>query len=200
MRWISEDSSPTSSWLRPPAGSSRSSRRGFETSARAIATRFSVLNGSPAAIVPAYGDRLEVLERLCRAPVRAALGEGPRPRVNADQDVLQHGHVLEEDDVLERPGDPEARDTMGPHAQQIAAVEEDSTPLSAVEARHDVEQCRLAGTVRTDQTADLAFAELERDLFERNDSAEPPCDVLDRKKRHWRRDDMTVQTASAFRR
>ena len=41
-------SSPTSSWLSPPAGSSSSRSRGSATSARASSTRLSVPNGSPA--------------------------------------------------------------------------------------------------------------------------------------------------------
>ena len=42
-------SSPTSSWFSPPAGSSSSSSRGPEASARASSIRFRVPNGSPAA-------------------------------------------------------------------------------------------------------------------------------------------------------
>ena len=40
---------PTSSWFRPPAGSSSSSSLGLPASARASSTRFSVPNGRPAA-------------------------------------------------------------------------------------------------------------------------------------------------------
>ena len=48
-RRIKPWSSSTSSWLSPLAGSSSSSRRGFEASARASSTRFSVPKGRPVA-------------------------------------------------------------------------------------------------------------------------------------------------------
>src|SRR5581483_9401418 len=47
--WMKAPSAPTSSWFRPPAGSSSRRRRGSATSARASSTRFSVPNGSPLA-------------------------------------------------------------------------------------------------------------------------------------------------------
>jgi hypothetical protein len=66
MVLMSVPSTPTSSWLRPPAGSSTSRSRGCPASARASSTRLSVPNGRPAAGLPRHLVELEEVEQRHR--------------------------------------------------------------------------------------------------------------------------------------
>ena len=110
--WMKWPSSETSSWLSPPAGSSSRSSLGAATRARASSTRFSVPKGRPAtgrsAIVPARRTRAR---RAPPPPCAAA-------NVGADEDVVEHGHRLEQLDVLEGPGDPAPDDPVHRRLQQ----------------------------------------------------------------------------------
>ena len=120
--------------------------------------------------------------------------------MRADEQVLEHGHVLEEHDVLEGARDSESHDPVRRRSSQVLAVEEDAAAVRAIEPRDQIEERRLSGAVRPDQPDDLSLLQRKRDVGEGDDAAEPPRDVLDRKKRHRRRDDMTARTANAFRR
>ncbi len=100
--------------------------------------------------------------------------------MGADEDVLEHGHLLEQRDVLERPRDPEADDLVRPNLRQILSLEDDASLVRPVQACDQVEERCLAGAVRADQPADLASVERERHVCQRNDSPETPRDVLDR--------------------
>ena len=53
--------------------------------------------------------------------------------------------------------------------------------LRMIEAVDAVEHRRLAGAVRADDGADLAFADVERDAGERSDPAEGERDIIDRR-------------------
>ena len=120
--------------------------------------------------------------------------------MRADEHVFEHGHVVEEDDVLEGARDPQPRDRVRTRSSQVLALEENAAGVGAVEPRDEIEERRLPGPVRSDQPDDLALLQLEGDVGESDDPAEPPCDVFNREKRHRTRDDMTVRSASAFRR
>ena len=78
----------------------------------------------------------EQLARAARAPGASSAHDGGRPEdraghrgaeaaVLADQDVVEHGHVLEEPDRLERARDPAPDDGVGPEPDEAAPVEED---------------------------------------------------------------------------
>ena len=73
--WMKRPSSPTSSWLSPPAGSSSRSSFGPATSARASSTRLSVPNGRPATGRPASSARPTYSSASCAcasvSPLRA---------------------------------------------------------------------------------------------------------------------------------
>ena len=174
---IRSPSSSTSSWLSPPAGSSRSSRRGPAASARASSTRFRV---------PYESSRRRAGGRAARGRrSRAARGRSrPRRACAADEHVLEHGHRAEQLDVLERARDPAPDDPVRRRAQQALAVEDDLALVRLVQPRDQVEERRLAGAVRADQADDLALADVERDVVDRDDPAEPPRHVLDREQGH----------------
>ena len=73
MSRISAPSAPTSSWLRPPAGSSSSSSFGSAASARASSTRFCVPKGKAATGVSAHRVEAEQCDQLARRSVGRAL-------------------------------------------------------------------------------------------------------------------------------
>ena len=103
-------SSATSSWLRPPAGSSsRSSRRLGDEGAREL----------DALQRPERQARTRPLGQLLEADVAEHLeGAGPaasgrgtgRARMRPDEDVVENGHRAEQLDVLERARDASTRD------------------------------------------------------------------------------------------
>jgi len=165
------------------------------TSARASSMRLSVPKGSPPEVA-----ELEVLEHHQSLFAAAPLREGAHLRVGPDEQVFEHRHVLEEHDVLEGARDSQSHDPVRRRPNQVLAVEEDAAAVRAIQPRDQIEERRLSGTVRPDQPDDLSFLHRKRDVGQRDDAAEPPRDLLNRKKRHWRRDDMTARTANAFRR
>ncbi len=143
---------------------------------------------------------LEIFEDMLRLFAAATLRERTKPRVRADEHVLEDGHVLEQHDVLKRARDPESRHPIGRCSSQVFPLEHNAAAVRAVEAGDEIEERRLPGAVRPDQPDDLSLLQVERNIRESHDPTEPARDVLDRKKRHRTRDDMTVPTEYAFRR
>src|SRR3989441_12547545 len=83
---------------------------------------------------------------MIRRPPRSTLF--PYTTLFRSEDVLEHGHLLEGDDVLERARDALLHDLVRAHPEHVAAVELDVARVRPVEARDDVEERRLAGAVR----------------------------------------------------
>ena len=90
----------------------------------------------------------------------------------ADQDVVAHAHAAEQRDVLEGAADAEAGHAVAAEILERAALEQDVAVGEAVEAADAVEQRGLAGAVRSDQSADLAVADIERNTSQRDHAAE----------------------------
>ncbi len=125
----------------PGRGAERERGRGRAASSRSPARR--ACRGSPGRRRSAGSpDR----SRPCPATVRA------------DHHVLEQRHRREQRQVLERAGDAEPGDAVRRHVEQVLAVEPHRARRRLVDAADDVEHRRLAGTVRTDQAADLALA------------------------------------------
>ena len=80
------------------------------------------------------------------------------PQVMRRQHVLEHGHVGEQADVLERPRDAELRDLIRLLAVDARPVEMDFAFGRLVQARQQVEDRRLARAVRADQAVQRAAA------------------------------------------
>ena len=156
--------------------------------------------GEPARKPVAEVAEVEVVEHLQRLFSAAPLREGAQLRVRADEQVFEDRHVLEEHDVLEGARDSEAHDPVRGRSSQVLAVEDDATAVRLIQPRDEIEERRLPSAVGPDQPDDLPLLQRKRDIGEGHDPAETPRDILDRQKRHRRRDDMTVRTANAFRR
>jgi len=81
--------------------------------------------------------------------------------MRTDEQILEHGHVLEEDDVLEGPGDSESHDSVRRCSCQLPAFEQDAPAVRAVKPRDQIEERRLSRTIRADQPDDLPLLQLE---------------------------------------
>ena len=90
----------------------------------------------------------------------------------AHQHVLQHRHVGEETDVLERARDAVAQHRVGPLARYLLPCQEDAAAGRAVQPRHDVEERGLAGAIGPDHAHDLARLDMEVDVLHRGQAAE----------------------------
>ncbi len=120
---------------------------------------------------------------LPREAEHAGEQPGPAPAVLADHGVLQHGHVREQVDGLERPGDAEPGDLRGLQRHDALPLEPHVAVVGPVQAGDGVEQRRLARPVRTDHADDLAQLHLEVQPVQRGQSAEPLRDPADLEQR-----------------
>src|SRR6202042_157160 len=83
-------------------------------------------------------------------------------------------------DVLERPRNAEGSELMPGAARERPSVERDRSCARIIETRDAIEERRLAGAVRANQTADGAASDLEGHVLKRGHAAEPdryPVDV-----------------------
>ena len=131
---------------------------------------------------------LEHVERFrARGRLAAVRAEPARKAgVVTDQRVLEHGHVVEQRDVLERPRDSQARDLLRRAPQQIVALEPDRAGRRLVQPGDAVEAGRLAGAVRPDQPGDVAFGDVEGHVVQRRYPAEPDRQVANLEQRRQR--------------
>src|SRR5689334_19903340 len=101
----------------------------------------------------------------------------------ADHDVAPDGHAAEQGEVLEGAADAERRHAMPRLLQKLGTVEGDAAGFRLIEAAQAIEQRRLAGTVRTDQAANLPATHLERHIVQRHDAAEADRQTANRQQR-----------------
>ena len=92
--------------------------------------------------------------------------------LGAGHHVLEHRQALEQADALQRAGDSERGEAIGPDPSQRPAAPLQRPRVGSDEAADQVEQRRLAGAVGADHADDLARSDLERHAVERGDPAE----------------------------
>src|ERR1700730_328640 len=161
MRRIRRPRPSTSTWLRPPAGSSSSNSLGLTASARASSTRFCQPNGRSAALLARDPGQVQrVAEEIAAGKAMAA-----------DPHVVDHRHAGEQREVLERAADADLDHAMGRLVEGACALEQNVALGRRVEAGKAVEQGRLAGAVGADQAEHLAGVKIERHALERDDAA-----------------------------
>src|SRR5215467_4312337 len=102
---------------------------------------------------------------------------GAELRMQAAEHVVDDGHSTEELDVLECAGQPVIDDSMAWIAQQVVPVEQDLTRVRRVHPGDAVEQGRFPGPIWADQPEDRAFLDVEGDVVQRDDPAEPDADA-----------------------
>jgi hypothetical protein len=101
--------------------------------------------------------------------------------VATDEQVLQHGGVLEQLDVLERARDAELGDAVRRQPRQVVAVEPDAAAARRIDQADQVEDGRLARAIRADDGEHLARLQCERHAVDRPHAAEADAEVLDLK-------------------
>src|SRR5207245_11542992 len=103
-------------------------------------------------------------------------------RVKADQQVLQHGRLFEQFDVLKGSRDAERGDAMGWRLVERSTIEGNAALGRHVDSADEVEDSRFSGTVRPDERDDFAAMHIEADLVDRQHAAEANRQVAGRKK------------------
>jgi hypothetical protein len=173
----------------PATGSSSSSSFGSIASARPSSTRFCTQQADREA--PPLLDLEEVDEVLHDGPVLELLALGPpaEPQggggavadvgVPAEHQVVHDREVLEQLDVLERPGHAHLGDVVRRAAEDVLAEEAHLALLGSVHAREHVEDRGLAGAVGPDDREQLVLADLEVAPVDRLDAGEGQVDVAE---------------------
>jgi hypothetical protein len=121
-------------------------------------------------------------QQLLHEP-RAPMGVAPQ------QQVLQHGGVLEQLDVLEGAGDAAAGDLVGGHPRDVLVAKGQPSGARVVDAAHEVEDGRLASPVGADDGEDLARLDLEGHAVQGPDAPEVDGEAVGLEERHRRRSD-----------
>src|SRR5262249_3000250 len=88
------------------------------------------------------------------------------------EDVLERRHLLEQADVLERTTDAALRRRVRRLAADVLTVEDDPAGRRLVDAGDHVEEGRLAGPVRADQTEDRTGGDREVDVVDGDEAPE----------------------------
>jgi hypothetical protein len=131
------------------------------------------------------GQKIEAV--LAQRPLLAGRAE-PQHRaaepdlahvVGAGHHVFEDGERREERHVLERAGQPPARDLVRGHREEVAPVEPHGAVARLVEPAEHVEERGLAGAVRPDERTDRAGLDVEGELVEGDDTAEAHPHVVD---------------------
>src|SRR5262249_2724153 len=109
-------------------------------------------------IGPRRGERLPEPGTLIRKPCNG--------------DVVQDRQVVRKVDMLERPCDPKSGNPVRRASSDFLAKKFDRPAIWLVESGNNVEQCCLSGTVRANETDDLAFRHRKADSVQRPQPAE----------------------------
>src|SRR5690606_33782251 len=88
-------------------------------------------------------------------------------------------HFGERPHVLERAPDALERDFVRAQVADILALEQDTPAVDLEKAGDAVEQRRLAGTVRADQTEQFALIKFKTDILQGGDAEEVLGQILD---------------------
>src|SRR5690606_28487108 len=89
-----------------------------------------------------------------------------------DDDVVEHGHLREDRQLLEGAPYPELVQVAGTPPRDRAAIHFDMACIGPQLAKDAVEQRRLARAVRPDQAKYLARQHVEADIIDRLDRTE----------------------------
>jgi hypothetical protein len=103
--------------------------------------------------------------------------------VASEHQVVEHREIVEQSDVLERPGEPEAGDLVRLLADDLVAEQLDPSDLGPVDARQTVQEGGLSGAVRSDDREQLPLTDVERHPVDGLDAGEPKRNLLHREDR-----------------
>ena len=103
---------------------------------------------------------------------------GGETRVPARHDVVEHAHVREQLDVLERACNPQPGHCTRRQARNVMTAEADAT-LTLVDAVDTVQGAGLAGAVGADEREKLARLDGERHTLQHRETAEAQVQAFD---------------------
>ena len=98
-------------------------------------------------------------------------------RVPADQQVVQHGGMLKQLDVLEGARDTECGDLVRRLVGQFGAHVVDVARCRCVDAADQVEDGRLAGAIGADQGEHLTLFDIEADIVHSQDASKANTEI-----------------------
>ena len=101
--------------------------------------------------------------------------------LTGDDDVIQHRHLREHGELLERPPDPKLVHMGGAHIGNAVAIDMDLAPIRLELTQHAVEQGRFAGAIRADQPEHFTLLHLKGYIAHRMDAAEGFGNIADGK-------------------
>ena len=105
-------------------------------------------------------------------------------QMQAQEHILERGHLLEERGELKRAHEPARGDLMRAEAGDVLAVEDDRPAGRSQKSAQEIEAGRLAGAVRADQADDLALVDGEVDAVDGRQPAEEPGEIARLEERH----------------
>src|SRR5208282_1441449 len=103
-----------------------------------------------------------------------------------DHDVFQHGHAQEELQVLKRTRQAASRKQMRREPSDVLAAEPHEAILRRVDARDQIEQCGLAGPIRTDDRENDPRRYAQANVADGAHTAEGDRETLDLENCHVR--------------
>src|SRR5262245_35358784 len=105
----------------------------------------------------------------------------------ADLHVVQHGHALEQGNVLERARDAKLRAMMRLEGRDVLTVEGDAPAARPIDATDAVEDAGLARPVGADDGEELSGLDVEAHAGEGRDASEAQVEVVEGEERSARR-------------
>src|SRR5262249_857892 len=106
------------------------------------------------------GARL-VVERAAMITAERAEESGAETRANAGEHVLHDGELAKPPHDLKRAADPEPGNPIGRKVVNVLLLEPDLPAAASHRAAEQVEERRLAGTVRPDHAEDFARRDID---------------------------------------
>jgi hypothetical protein len=126
-------------------------------------------------------------------------GRGEQAKLAVRGPTQRESHILGDRQIGEQVGDlegaadAEVRAPVRRHARDVAPLQEHATRGRPDHTGDGVEEGGLAGTVRPDHGASLAFAQAQRNTFDRRQCAEADAHVLELQNRRGHVDDNPMQ-------
>lgn len=104
--------------------------------------------------------------------------------VPREQEIVENARVVEQFEVLERPGDADGRDLVARKVRDVAIAGRYGSGIGVEQPRHQVEHGGLASTVGADDRQDFARGHRERHVAQGANPAETHRQAPDRKADH----------------
>ena len=116
---------------------------------------------------------------LPRRELTRASHSRPRMPRHTDHHVLDYGHVSEQLQRLKRPHDSLPRGHVHGSDFRVRAINIDAPAVSSVRSGDNIDQRRLAGTVRPDESVNRSGGDAHAHIGQRDETAERARHIFD---------------------